>query len=125
MAKILLLEDNGHVADGLVSVLKQLGHSAYATYSVYDALDRAKMNVDLVITDLSINEEEGIIPLLDYLKREKPFVPVIIYAGAELDGRHTRKDLYCHAFCSKRSRMNKLLEKIDEFIENPPMDRKI
>ena len=75
--------------------------------------------IDIVVTDKNMWGHRWIRPLLDYMKEERPYVPVILNSGE--DGRRARQELYCHAFIDKCSGddpiqllKNKIIELVDK-----------
>jgi DNA-binding NtrC family response regulator len=60
-AKILVVDDDKHLADNLVEYLAKLGYQAVAAYGGKEAVERfEKENFHLVITDLMMPEMGGL-----------------------------------------------------------------
>ena len=76
-ARILVLDDDKELADGLVVHLWNLGYSAAAAYSGREGLSRFENgNFQLVITDLEMPDMDGM-DLLEAVKARDSRVVVI------------------------------------------------
>lgn len=80
-AKILVVDDDKHLADNLVEYLVKLGYNAVATYGGTEAVDRfSKENFHLVITDLMMPEMGGL-EVLDAIKGLDSRAIVLVITG--------------------------------------------
>lgn len=80
-AKILVVDDDSHLADNLVEYLGKLGYQAVAAYGGRDAIEKfGKDNFHLVITDLMMPETGGI-EVLKAVKEIDTQVIVLVITG--------------------------------------------
>jgi len=80
-AKILVVDDDKHLADNLVEYLMKLGYKAVATYGGREAVDRfAEENFHLVITDLMMPEMGGL-EVLQAIKELDSRAIVLVITG--------------------------------------------
>ena len=78
MGRILIVEDNETLREGMVEVLKDAGHAPRAVASAEEALAAsARETPDLVLTDLRLPGQSGV-ELLKELKGRDPFIEVIV-----------------------------------------------
>lgn len=102
MIKVLIVDDCEDVLDADKMYLSKYFQIVTAS-NLRDALIVTKNeSIDVLVTDKNIWGHRGVLPLLDYMQHEKPYVPVIIHSGE--DGYRARKELYCHAFLEKWGR---------------------
>ena len=79
--KILVVDDQHHVADTVVEIMSRAGYSATAAYGGMEAVKRFQEgDYQLVITDLKMPEVNGM-DLLKTIKGIDAKVPVIVVTG--------------------------------------------
>ncbi len=80
-AKILVVDDDRHLADNLVEYLSKLGYQAVAAYGGREAVERfGKENFHLVITDLMMPEMGGL-EVLEAIKAMDGNAIVLVITG--------------------------------------------
>jgi DNA-binding response OmpR family regulator len=90
MGVILLIEDDAPFRDALRVGLEDAGHEVVEAASGHDGLDRFNDSApDLVITDVVMNDGEGIEVVMT-LKKLAPGLPVIAISGNPEYLRHSR-----------------------------------
>ncbi|MFH1308305.1 MAG: response regulator [archaeon] len=114
MEKILLVEDDIALAEQMKRFLEETRKCRVnITLTLDEALKNAHQNYDLLITDKNLGGHRGIHPLLDYMKEEKPYTPVLLASGEE--GIQARRELYCHDFWDKDD-IDEFLGKVDKLL---------
>ena len=99
MASVLIIDDEKAIRDLLCQVLEQAGHGAVTAANAQEGLHLYRQQpVDVVLTDIFMPETDGF-ELIASLKRENPFVKIIVMTGigaspkllhvTELLGAHT------------------------------------
>ncbi len=77
-AKILIVEDDFAMAEGIKALLDGAGYSTVCVYAGEDALERATMNPpDLVLLDLMMPGMDGY-EVCQELRKSKEYIPIII-----------------------------------------------
>ncbi|MFA7717933.1 MAG: response regulator [Candidatus Absconditabacterales bacterium] len=99
--KILLIDDDEAILDSYSLLWKKRFFLITANDLASALLTVKSESFDLLITDKNLGYHRGIDPLLNYMKEEKPNIPVILLSGE--DGNRARQELYCHAFVQKGS----------------------
>ena len=86
MARLLVIDDDAAIRDGLSSLLRAEGHLvATAADGRAGLLHLAEHPVDLVITDILMPQQDGIETILE-LRRNHPQVKIVaISAGSRLE----------------------------------------
>jgi len=96
-ARILVVDDDKELADGLVEHLSNLGYAAKAAYSGREGLNKFENgDFQLVITDLKMPDMDGM-ELLEAVKaRDKQAVVIVItgYGTIESAVKAIRKGAY-------------------------------
>ncbi len=118
MATILVVNDNPRVLRHMARILSGLGnHTIKTAVDLAGGLMEARnSSLDLLFSDKNLGGYwRGVIPLLDYMRDERPWVPVII-TSAE-DGCQARKELYCHEFIeTSRPYVDDVKRVVDRFL---------
>jgi len=119
---ILMVDDATYLLSTVRDELEDMGYFVITAASLKEGLVIAReYNFDLLITDKNLGYNRGVVPLLDYMSEEKPFVPVLLFSGE--DGKQARKELYCHGFAEKaacdegRAHFH---SEIRRLLDNPP-----
>jgi DNA-binding response OmpR family regulator len=82
--RLLLVEDDVELANGLVSSLAQSGYTADAVHTAHDAIAScASINYSLVILDLGLPDMDGL-ELLRRLRLDSMKAPVLILSARDL-----------------------------------------
>ena len=78
MGRILIIDDNQSLGDGLVLSLNKMGHQAVAAGSGREGLERMKdVLFDLVITDYRMEEMDGL-AVMEVVQRQAPETDVMM-----------------------------------------------
>jgi DNA-binding NtrC family response regulator len=121
-ATILMVDDADYLLPAACRELEHMGYFAMTAVGLRQGLEMAReCPFDLLITDKNLGRQRGVVPLLDYMKEEKPHVPVLIFSGE--DGKQARKELYCHGFAVKSADKNDQAHyraEIRRLLRNPP-----
>jgi DNA-binding response OmpR family regulator len=86
--KIVVLEDNPLVGDGLVHTLRHLGHEALLATRIDEAkaITASHRDVALAIADAGLQDGEYGVDFLEWLRSERPTVRRILISGADARG---------------------------------------
>lgn len=80
-ARILVVEDNPHVAESLYYLLEKEGYQVTTCFDGLSALNYLEREeYDLVVTDLLIPFVSGL-NLIKFIKLHKPFLPIIVISS--------------------------------------------
>jgi PAS domain S-box-containing protein len=81
--RILLVEDNAHVADVAASLLRERGHSLIGAATAREALDvlSSGQPIDLVLSDLVMPGEMTGLDLAKEVREKWPALPVLLVTG--------------------------------------------
>jgi len=125
-ARILVVDDDKELADGLVESLSNLGYLAAAAYGGREALTRFEQGAfQLVITDLKMPDMDGM-ELLEAVKaRDKQAVVIVItgYGTIESAVKAIRNGAY--DFITKPIKMEELEVIIDRALERHAMSKQL
>lgn len=81
MANILIIEDDAHVRMAVQHCLKKLGHAVLIATDGKDGMRQMhKSHVDLVVTDLFMEGQEGLETIMT-LRKKHPKLPIIAMSG--------------------------------------------
>lgn len=118
MAKILIIEDDRIIADGLKQAMEMEGHTVIAAYDGYDGLYAAKNeNPDLLILDIMMPEINGF-EVITELRRETNPVPIIVLSARTQSTDKVRGlDLGADDYMCKPFDLNELLARVRRFID--------
>lgn len=90
--KILLVEDNIELWDGVKKLLLDTPYSLICCSTVSDATQYlCNDQIDLVLLDLILNDENGK-SVIKYIRRQNPLLPIIILSS--LSDLETRKEVF-------------------------------
>jgi two-component system phosphate regulon response regulator OmpR len=79
--KILVVDDDRHIADSLRAILKSAGYNAVCTYAATDALHQIPdFQPELIIADVVMPGKTGVELAVEVLRR-KPHIPIILLSG--------------------------------------------
>ncbi|MBN2125199.1 MAG: response regulator [Deltaproteobacteria bacterium] len=108
-ARILVVDDDKHLADNLAEYLAKLGYRVVAAYGGPDALDRFRDgDFHLVVTDFMMPDIDGI-SLLERMKGINREVIVILITGyGTVDSAVRALKKGAHDFIQKPFKMEKL-----------------
>jgi len=80
-ANILVIEDEAQVRESYIDMFSFFGHNVEAVSNGREGLSLINKNgYDIVVTDLNMPEMDGL-EVLDYLKKKKPYIEVIVITG--------------------------------------------
>ncbi|MGM0557848.1 MAG: sigma-54-dependent transcriptional regulator [Myxococcota bacterium] len=86
MAKVLVVEDNDTLREGIVQVVKRMGHDAHAAANGRIGLEAFdELGPDLVITDLKMDEVDGMELLDEVLERRDDALVMIVTAFGSIE----------------------------------------
>ena len=92
MGRILIIDDNKSLGDGLVLSLNKMGHQAVAAGSGREGLARMKDEpFDLVITDYRMEEMDGL-AVMEAVQRQAPDTDVMMMTAYDTRGVGCRGD---------------------------------
>ena len=124
--RILVVDDDKELADGLVESLSNLGYSAKAAYSGREGVNRFENGAfQLVITDLKMPEMDGM-ELLEAVKaRDKQAVVIVItgYGTIESAVKAIRNGAY--DFITKPVKMQELEVIIDRALDRYALSKQL
>ena len=78
--RILVIEDEGHVARFIRDALTEIGYAVTVAAGGADALNKVTDAPDLVLLDLNLPDMPGF-EVLDRLRARSPALPVVIVSG--------------------------------------------
>ena len=118
MRKILFIEDDHDYRNAILAVLENAGYIVDATESPIDGMELfALKEYDLVISDLMLNEIDGI-RFLSYIKRLNPIIKtMILTAEPTMDSELAALDIYVDRYLVKETRVDVLLKYIDVILK--------
>ncbi len=116
---ILLVEDDENNRKTFEVILKKKFETPYAV-SVNEAkIQLRKLEVDLIILDLSLEGDEDGLDLVEYMKKQKAFkdIPIIaVTAHAFVTDRENVLNAGCNDYLSKPVPIKKLLDKVGQYL---------
>ena len=118
--KILIVDDEVHLARILQFTLEKAGYEVVTAYDGKEALDRAvEQRPDLVILDLMLPVLDGY-KVCNILKTNEDFrdVPVIIVSARDLEQERLEEPLNADLFIEKPFNSIELIERISELLGN-------
>jgi DNA-binding response OmpR family regulator len=111
MPTVLLVDDHRNLLETVAYSLRRRGYSVIACTDLSSAMVEASTSqFDVLLTDKNMDYHRGVEPLLNYMRSEKEFVPVIIFSAE--DGIQARRELYCHDFINKSQPFEEFIKKI-------------
>jgi len=114
MARVLIVDDDPYIREGVHDVLKACGHSVIEAENGAVGLDRlATHSVDLVLVDLVMPRKEGI-ETIQEIRRAQPDKKIVAMSGCDAKGTYLgfAKRLGADAVLSKPFQPADLLETI-------------
>jgi DNA-binding response OmpR family regulator len=78
--KALVVDDEKLVADVISVFLKRKGMTVDLAYDLAEGMARSGGEYDLVILDISLNNEQSF-PILEKIKKESPLTVVVMFSG--------------------------------------------
>lgn len=108
-AKILVVDDDNHLADNLVEYLGKLGYQAIAAYGGRDAIEKfGKESFHLVITDLMMPETGGIEVLKAVKEMDAQTIVLVITGYGTIQSAVAAIKEGAYDFIPKPFKMNEL-----------------
>jgi len=116
MPKILIVDDEPNILKLYSKELKEEGYEVEAVSCAEEALKVAqKEEIDLVILDIKMGEEDGLMTLSE-LKRIKKGLPVILNSAYSIYKSNFRSWL-ADSYLIKSSNLSELKNKIEDLIK--------
>ncbi|MDH5547121.1 MAG: response regulator [Gammaproteobacteria bacterium] len=84
MKRVLVVDDNEDLADGLSMILDDEGYEVYAAYDGKMALEKAREGFDLAFVDIKLPDTNGV-TLFSQLTRTYPKSKVILMTGFRIE----------------------------------------
>ena len=78
--KILVVDDEAAIRESLLEILEEEGYTVLCAESAQGAQAALSGEIDLIILDIKLGADNGI-DLLRDIKKQRPFLPVIIISG--------------------------------------------
>ena len=124
--RILVVDDDQELADGLVEYLSNLGYSAVPAYSGGEGLNRFEKGAfQLVITDLKMPEMDGF-ELLEAVKaRDSQAVVVVVTGHGTIESAVKAIKDGAYDFITKPFKMEELEVIIDRALERHRLHRQL
>lgn len=125
-AKILVVDDDRELADGLVESLSNLGYSAAAAYSGKEGLDKFENGAfQLVVTDLKMPDMDGMELLQAVKARDKQAVVIVITGYGTIESAVKAIKNGAYDFITKPVKMQELEVIIDRALERRTLSRQL
>jgi DNA-binding NtrC family response regulator len=125
-AKILVVDDDRELADGLVESLSNLGYSAAAAYSGKEGLNKFENKAfQLVVTDLKMPDMDGMELLQAVKARDKQAVVIVITGHGTIESAVKAIKNGAYDFVTKPVKMQELEVIIDRALERRTLSRQL
>jgi DNA-binding NtrC family response regulator len=125
-AKILVVDDDRELADGLVESLSNLGYSAAAAYSGKEGLNKFENEAfQLVVTDLKMPDMDGMELLQAVKARDKQAVVIVITGHGTIESAVKAIKNGAYDFVTKPVKMQELEVIIDRALERRTLSRQL
>jgi CheY-like chemotaxis protein len=118
MKQILHLDDEAAIRDILATHLGYLGYQVTSVGSPDEALNAAaKSKPDLVISDLQLDEGDGLETIAE-LRRRYPGIPVMMLTGVLIDPRVAKQSVAreVDVYLQKTTPLSKIVEEVKRLI---------
>lgn len=118
MANILAYDTQPGVGRLLTVLFEKLSHTITQAKDIPDACEKVRTKpYDLVVVGIKPTESEIVRPLLDYMERKKPEIPVVLYSTGVLGEEWS--SLYAHAHVEKTpaTKGDTLVEAVDKLLK--------
>jgi DNA-binding response OmpR family regulator len=115
---ILFVDDDQDWRQLVASELNDAGHDVVTAQDASEALSKIEgVPLDLAILDLNLGGEDGLV-LMQFLRRNNPDVPIIIFTGAEHNGVEIMNMLQRGAsyYVRKKGSLDELLDAINRVL---------
>jgi|SRR3989344_2234526 len=100
MVRILIVDDNIDYARKTGELLKKKGLDFVVASNPVEGIDQLQTgSFEAVITDKNVGSHRGVMPLLEFMERQREAIPVILYSWE--DGAQAIQELYCWDFVEK------------------------
>jgi len=117
--RILLVEDDSHVAQGLYRLLVLLGYQVECCDSSEVALEKLnKTGFDLVISDLRLPGMSGL-ELLERVRRAKPVMRSILITAFHSPEVQSQACRWANAYLSKPFEMQRFAQAVQQVLQAP------
>jgi OmpR family response regulator RpaB len=119
--KILVIDDEAHIRRIIELKLKSRGYQVITAANGADGLDLIKTeHPQAVVSDINMPRLDGktLCQMTDPLKKERPFLTIIITARISPDEEAWVNQMHCTQFMEKPFSPSKLLERIDQYFES-------
>jgi len=124
VAHILVVDDDIGTREWLSAILEAAGHLVFAAQDGLEARSLAmRSTLDLVITDISMPNEEGL-GMIRALRKSLPQLKIIAFSGQDPDTLHDAKLLGAHAALRKPVTAQILLQSVEELCAAQPAQSK-
>jgi len=118
--RILLVEDDAHVAQGLYRLLVLLGYEVDCCDSSEVALEKLNMiGFDLVISDLRLPGMSGL-DLLERVRRAKPVMRSILITAFHSPQAQSQACRWANAYLSKPFKMQHFAQAVQRVLQATP-----
>ncbi len=118
MAKVLVVEDNATLREGIVQVLKRMGHETIDAPGGAQGIEKFKSeNPDLVITDLKMDGVDGMRVLKSVLAEDPEALVMIVTAFGSIEKAVDAMQQGAHDFIPKPFPPDLLRSKVERALE--------
>ena len=118
--KILVIDDEAHIRRIIELKLKSRGYQVITAENGAEGLDLIKTErPEAVVSDINMPKLDGktLCQMTDPIKKERPFLTIIITARISPDEEVWVDQMHCTQFMEKPFSPSRLLERIDQYFE--------
>jgi CheY-like chemotaxis protein len=118
--KVLVIDDEPHIRRVIELKLKKSGYDVTTASNGVEGLDVINtLQPDVVISDINMPKLDGktLCEMTDDLKRERPFLTIIITARISPDEENWISKMHYTVFMEKPFSPARLLESVDQYFE--------
>ena len=118
--KILVIDDEAHIRRIIELKLKSRGYQVITAENGAEGLDLIKTErPEAVVSDINMPKLDGktLCQMTDPIKKERPFLTIIITARISPDEEVWVNQMHCTQFMEKPFSPSRLLERIDQYFE--------